>query len=161
MLFRGQLTYYNLNIMKKLSLFILLIAATLTSCGSDDDSPGTTEANLIGKWQWTAASENGVAETLDQCDLQDTIEFQTGGTAVSIFFNSTNTNGQITCGDAQTENITWSLSGDQLSLTYTEGTISETDTATITISGTTLTVEYRDEETPGEITVYIETYTKV
>ncbi|GAA4273796.1 lipocalin family protein [Aquimarina gracilis] len=148
--------------MKKLSVFILLIAATFTSCSSDDDAPGISEANLIGTWQWTAAAENGTPETLDECDLQDTYEFRTDGTLVSIFYNSTVTNGQTICNGPNTDEFKWSLSGETLTFTFDGGTVTETETATITtLNGDTLMIEYRDEETPGEITVYTETYRKL
>ncbi len=149
-----------LTIMKKLSLFVLFIAATFTSCSSDDDSTsGISEANLIGTWQWSAAEEDGVAETLDQCDLQDTYEFTTAGKVISNFSSSsTDGSGVVTCVNPGSEEFGWSLSGDQL--TFAFGT--ETETATIlTLNSTTLKVEFRDEETPGEITVYTETYTRL
>ncbi len=149
--------------MKKLSVFILLIAATYISCNSDDDSPGAiTEDNLIGKWQLTAANENETPQTLDECDIQDVYEFKTGGDFVNTFFNSivTIANGQttITCEDPITEEFSWSLSGDQLTFSY-----DDTSTETLTIillNNTTLTTKYTEEES-GTVYVYTETYTKL
>ena len=148
--------------MKKLSLFILFICTmAAVSCGSDDDGTEVSGTGLIGTWQWVSASENGVAETLDECDLQETIEFREGGIVVSRFFNSVSTNNQITCDGPETEEFGWSLAGDQLTLSFTAGTITETETATITtLNETTLIVEYRDEDN-GQMLVYIETYRRV
>ncbi len=151
--------------MKKLSLFVLLIAAILASCSSDDDAPsGISEANLIGEWKFTAASENGTPETLDECDLQDVYEFKAGGSLVNTFYNSNVTiaDGQTTiiCEGPNTDEFSWSLSGDQLTFTYGDA-VTEIETLTIVLlNSTTLTTEYTEEEN-GEVYVYTETYTKL
>ena len=148
--------------MKKLNLFILFICTmAAVSCGSDDDGTEVSGTGLIGTWQWVSASENGVAETLDECDLQDTIEFRTDGTVINRFFTSISTNNQITCDGPDTDEFGWSLSGDQLTLSATAGGVTESETATVTtLNETTLTIEYRDEDN-GEVLVYIETYRRI
>lgn len=152
--------------MRKLSVFILVLAATFTSCSSDDDAPAISEGNLIGKWQWTASEENGEAVTLDECDKMDTIEFQKDGVINSnTFFTNTTVNGNqtiVTCEEDFSGSGKWSLSGDVLTSTFgnQSGTVK-----IIELTSTTIKLEDVDEFTndEGNIVkeVYIDTYTKI
>ncbi len=62
--------------MKKLSLFILLVATIFISCSKDDDASTKTNKELIiGKWQLTSSTINGEVEALNECELKYTLEF--------------------------------------------------------------------------------------
>lgn len=151
--------------MKKLTLLLLCIVATLTSCSSDDDAaPAITEAKLIGKWQWTASTENGEAVELDECDLKDTFEFKSNGDLINTYYPSTATtiNGQttVTCSDeALSDNYKWSLSGDQLTTIFNAADVEE-NSKIIELTDTTLKIEYSGEEA-GEKFVDVDTYKKI
>ncbi|MFL1894198.1 lipocalin family protein [Aquimarina sp. 2-A2] len=156
--------------MKKISVFILLIAATFASCSKDDDGGSEiSEANLIGKWQWTASTENGEVYQLDECDLKDFFQLKSGGELSGISYGklTTTTNGQttFTC-EEYPYSSKWSLSGDTLSVTYTDGNVSETETSTIkelTDSKLVIEYSYEDSDGNGNVKTYVdvETYKKI
>lgn len=139
--------------MKKPILFILLIAAIFTSCSSDDDSfniLNITKANIVGKWQWTASTENGKAVTLNKCDLMDTVEYKNDDTASYI---SHSLNGD-TCSEFLFTS-SWSLSNSTIS--YETGDEPET---VVELTSEILKVQFI--ETDGDKkTTYVDTYKKV
>lgn len=154
--------------MKKLSIFILLIAVTFTSCSSDDDSANTliNTANLLGKWRYTASTENGKETTLDECDKMDTIEFQVDDviTSTTFFTNTVVNNGQTTttCEQDSSESGEWSLSNSNLTIKFGN------ESSTIKILELTSTIvkfeeidEYTDQEGNTVKDIYVDTYKKV
>lgn len=145
--------------MKKLFLLILFISTILASCTSDDDNNSITEANLIGKWQYTGSTENGVADQPDECDLMDTIEFSADhkGKNNTFYTNTTTTNGQTTttCEIDGDSLFSWSLAGDQLTKSFGPSEDSETSTI-LEINSSILKIQFSGED-GGE--KYIDTYT--
>ena len=62
----------------KITFLTIITAFMAFTCSSDDDSSisQTTNAELIiGTWKLTSTSSNGVADTLTECDLLDTLTF--------------------------------------------------------------------------------------
>ncbi|AXT61345.1 hypothetical protein D1816_13640 [Aquimarina sp. AD10] len=151
--------------MKKLSLFILLIAATFTSCSDDDESPATgieiTEANLIGNWKITAETENGNAVTLDNCDLFLTTQLFVNdqGENRATFIEGVEMEG--ICTPTTSDGYTWSLvSGNILKTETIDNIIAPDLEKIIELTASTLKLEYTETEGSEEI-VIIETYTKL
>lgn len=146
--------------MKKISVCILLIAAIFTSCSKDDDGGSDiSEANLVGKWQWTASIENGKTDELDECDLKETNEYKANGELVNTYFyGGTNQNGEVDCSNSGTTTYKWSLSGDQLTEIY-EGNDSDISTI-IELTGTTLKIQYKYEEAGINYTS-VDTFTRL
>ncbi len=138
-----------MNNLKKLML-ITFISLTSFACSSDDDSgdPDSTsqnQANIIGTWRFTSSTTNGVADTIDDCELMDTALF-TSSQVTFTYFEGVN------CADSESETFNYSINGNTLSATI-EG---ETFTSEIiTLNSTTLTIQDVD----GNDT-YTETYTK-
>jgi hypothetical protein len=60
--------------MKKFIILFLAITATVftTSCSDDDE---VAPASIQGNWKLTAESEGGVALSLDDCELEQTVSF--------------------------------------------------------------------------------------
>ncbi len=123
--------------MKKLGIFILLIAVTLTSCGSDDDAAPqqgaiTNESLITGTWELTARKELGVDKTLDNCEKTSTIQFDANKTYTEKTFvdisNECVSDGEFVG--------TWSISAETLTLTYNDFGTPTTDTPTFSILST-------------------------
>ena len=66
--------------MKKLILLLSVFALTFTSCSNDDDSPPPVNTSIVGTWKFFKSFENGVEETLELCDLEQTLMFSENGT---------------------------------------------------------------------------------
>ncbi len=150
--------------MKKLSLFVLLIAAMFTSCGSDDDSPvgaEITEANLIGNWKLTSETENGTEITLDACDLLYTIQLFVNdqGENRAKFIEGVETTGGA-CEPSTSVDYVWSLtSGNMLNTETVEGSVDQDSEKIIELTTSTLKLEYTENEGNEEF-IIVETYTK-
>ncbi|GAA4882584.1 hypothetical protein GCM10023311_00830 [Flaviramulus aquimarinus] len=140
--------------MKNLKLTLLTIITTcLTfSCSSDDDSSSSENFAelIIGTWKWTATSENGVADTLTECELQNTITF-----ASTTYTGVEHDNGNAPCTSYNFDG-TYTIVGNTLTL----GDDLEEDTEEIeTLNSTTLVFEY-EETFNNETTIYRDTYTR-
>lgn len=68
-------------------LSVLLIASLSFSCSSDSEGDETGGDPIIGKWKQMSATENGVALTLDSCDLQEEAEFKNDGVFLSLDYD--------------------------------------------------------------------------
>lgn len=118
---------------KKLQAGIILTLAVLlvlmyTGCGSDDKKSG-----LVGKWDYNSAEGSTPFDDF-------VVIFNGDGTGRAIMNEGSE--------DEDITNFTWSVSGDQLTITTDLG---GTQTTTYTISGNTLTLNW------GE---YTEQYTR-
>ena len=156
--------------MKKLSLFILLIATIFISCSKDDDASDTveiTEANLIGKWQLTRIEEDGKEIRLDDCDKKDISQFsiRENGNKLAIFVENGESNG--VCKPYTSTDYTWELSGNKFSTFILENTNRNYEDfyTIIELSKTILKLEsketYKDDQGNEKTSVYIETFTYV
>lgn len=71
--------------MKKLHILIgLFIGLTILSCSSDDDS-NSNEPTIIGEWILVNQIFNGQNENLSECELQETLTFNSNGTLISYY----------------------------------------------------------------------------
>lgn len=71
---------------KKL-LGVLLIASLSFSCSSDDGGEDVSGDPIVGKWIQVSATENGVEQTLNSCDLQEEAEFKSNGIFLSLDYD--------------------------------------------------------------------------
>ena len=148
------------------NLLVLFFAAALTfSCSSDDNGDGSSnEDSIVGTWELSQLSIINEATAPDelllakdildvfmalQCELI-TLTFNADGTlttrsaAGDIDINNTGGGALIPCPDTfETETVSWSLEGDQLTITDSSGL---EDTTTIQLNGDTLTVAGEDFE---------------
>lgn len=132
----------------KLTLLVMVTTCLTFSCKSDDDggSSGNLADLILGTWKWTAASENGVEDTLTECDLMDTVTFTS--TAYSGIEHDP---GTAPCTEYDF-NGTYSISGNTI---IWDGDSEDTDEIE-TLNSTTLVLKYVGENN----TVYRDTYTK-
>lgn len=136
----------------KLKFFQVLIVALLcigiTACDNEgESSPQDDPSALVGVWNVAAAvtanctdaSENGSFALI--CTATDclSVEFKSDGTFVGT---------ELEDGVTFTENGTYSVSGDQL--TITQGGMAEV--ATFSIDGNTLTLSGNEPETGCDVT---------
>jgi len=135
--------------MKKLFLLFTVISLVLTSCSSEDSS---SQDPLIGTWTWYQSFDNGVEETLDDCDKMDTIVINSNGTLNESYFY--NNNG--TCESDGTDSATWQNLGNNVyRIVYDAGTADEEIIElTIIFDGNTFSIEEVDGEYTYKV-VYI------
>ncbi|WP_108867555.1 lipocalin family protein [Aquimarina aquimarini] len=157
--------------MKKLNLFILLIATIFISCSKDDDqTPETieiTEKNLIGKWQLTKIEEDGKQITLNPCDKKDISQFsiKEDGSKLAIFIGNSEINGE--CTPHQSTDYTWELSNNKFSTFILTGDRRNAEDlyTIIELTKTVLKTEsretYKDDQGNEKTSVYIETFTYI
>ncbi len=138
--------------MKKLSLFILIIATVFASCGSDDDAtqPETGEVNdetlIVGKWEVTSIVIDGEALEADDCELNSTLEIKADKTYEE------QTYGGFSGGPCSPDPLisgTWELSGK----TFTQKGDTSFSSTILELSATTLKYEFEDEDTLSDGTV--------
>lgn len=114
----------------------------------DTDS---NEANIVGTWQYTSATENGNNVPFEECDDQDFYIFSSNGSVVNNYSYGDN------CEIDDTDTFMYSISGNILTYIY-EG---ETETAEIvTLNSSTMRLKYSFEELGVEYN-YVDTYTKL
>lgn len=156
--------------MKKLSLFILLVATIFISCSKDDDASDTveiTETNLIGKWQLTKIEEDGKEIKLDTCEDKDISQFSIAedGNKLAIFIENVENNG--VCKSYTSTDYTWELSGNKFSTSILGNANRNYEDfyTIIELSKTILKLEsketYKDDQGNEKTSVYIETFTYV
>lgn len=136
--------------MKKLNLFFtLLLTITLFSCGSDDStSPRSEETSgLLGIWELSAKKQNGVNSMLDICEQTSNFEFKSDQSYAEETFVLISDQ----CVSDGAFAGTWSVSGDILTLTFTENEQVTINTPKYSITGDQLTLTFPEVE---------ETYTK-
>lgn len=101
--------------MKKMHLFYgFLIGLILFSSCSSDDNSGDSSASIIGKWKLTAESYGGVAQDLTDCEMEQTMEFFTNGTAKNYYVDNSPCNfSTITIDYSKLDNqLTFSVDGE-------------------------------------------------
>lgn len=84
----------KLNLMKKLKIALLIISSITIffSCSNNDDSTTPTEQpNLVNKWNIDKWIYNSVNQTLNTCEKQGYIQFNSNGTFVrkAYYLNGT------------------------------------------------------------------------
>ncbi len=152
--------------MKKLNLFVLLIAAfSIISCGDDDGGSGAaleiTEENLVGTWQWTSSTIDGEAYELDDCQKQDTSTYSITSTGENIAVFTEHYLEDGDCISSESNEYTWSLTDTVLSEIFG---LADSRLYTITeLTDTTLKLRSDDfymENGETKTEVYIDTYTR-
>ncbi|GEQ87092.1 hypothetical protein ULMS_26000 [Patiriisocius marinistellae] len=138
-------------------LFYFLLASTLvfTSCNKDDDGDtndtSSNEASIIGTWKLASITDNGVPEVLDSCDLEDFYTYSSNGSGVNNYNYGDN------CEISDTDNFTYTINGNMLTLNFGDG---DSETAEITtLNESTLAYSYSFTE-EGTTYLSVETYTK-
>lgn len=141
--------------MKKL-LLLCVIALTVISCPSDDDSSPAGENPIVGTWKFFKAFENGVEETLDLCETEETLIYSANGDFSAELYDDFNTTG--TCELEETVTGTWSNTGNLYSITA-EG---ETNAEEVTFEGNTFFIEFTETSSDTDPTpvTYKEVYIK-
>jgi|GEM_PF-1951048 len=148
----------NIQLLKKSVLLLLIPIFILASCKKDDDSDGKNK-ELIGKWTITSSeseitingtdiveffmtelelsqSDAEMYAALFDYDMSGTIEFKSDGTYETIT-------------DGDTDNGTWELNGDILTLD--KGTGDEVDADVITLTSSQLVFEISETDSSGDI----------
>ena len=129
--------------MKSLKLLLLgIFATTFMACPSDDDTPPPTPNTIVGTWKFFKSFENGVEDTLDLCDTEETLIFGLDGEFSGLYYDDLNG----TCLLEDTITGTWTRVGSIYSIT-TEG---ETESEEFIFEDSnTFSVEYTETDAPG------------
>lgn len=129
---------------KALTLCFLLI--TIASCSSDDNSEtDENQASIIGTWKFTSSSTNGISDSIDTCDLLNTLVISNGQMSATEYWGTD-------CTETDIYSTGYTISG--MSISVTEGGESYT-LEILTLNEATLSIKEVDE---GD--VYIDTYTR-
>lgn len=124
-----------------MTLLMVLCVTTFTACSDDDenDKPMIEEANLIGKWQSTWEKihkvENGKeVVTSDEAYTNELWEFKADGTCIESYVDG-----------GHTETSHWSLKGNKLTISYSDG---YSDVLTVNeLTATKLVLAFEDWDT--------------
>jgi len=102
--------------MKKMILFLSVFALVFTSCSSDNDDDAPIDP-LVGTWKYYKFFENGVEQTVSDCESEETFVFNSDGTFEYSYFE------EDTDGNCELEEFissTWSNDGDGFYTQYIE-----------------------------------------
>jgi hypothetical protein len=125
---------------------VLLLSLTFVSCGDDDDDDAVDyKTAIVGKWKWThdvEYTDGKVERDRDVSNKNEFVEYKSDGTVI------------WTVGE-DTEQGTWSISGDKLTEVY-DG---DSEVSIISISGNTLTMTSEETE-DGHTYKDVATFTK-
>lgn len=141
------------QIKKLTKMFLILTIGLLVACSSDDSS-NSFETDIIGTWELTSLTANGL-ELLQNDECSSTITF-TASTIISTeYYDNGDGNGCVI--DGISDPGTYSISGDMLT-----GTVDgETMTFKILeLNNTTLKLEASITE-DGETFILIQTFSKL
>ncbi len=130
--------------MKKLALITLALALTFTACSDSSGEPETNDgSDLIGKWRldyFTPYTEDGETISIEECDKESIYEYTSNGEykyeyVLNLENSECSVDGQRTTnytvvgntitnvdGDVTTI-VTYTISNDELTITYEDGTI--------------------------------------
>ncbi|MFT5245043.1 MAG: hypothetical protein ACI8QQ_002991 [Psychroserpens sp.] len=131
-------------------IIVAFISILTFACNSDDDSTdgtiGDNQAKIIGAWRYASGTTNGVADTLDDCELMDTVTFTSSQVTFTYFEG-------VDCADTGSETISYTISDNTITITFDgESYTSEI----ITLNNTTLTLKDTEDDE-----VYTDTYIKI
>ena len=130
--------------MKKSILVTLLVSAFIfTSCSKDDNNnePEKQESALIGTWMLKSLSFNGEDEELNDCDLKSNIIFALDG---SIVDNDFVMSFEECINDGFSG--TYTISQENITFEFVDGTEEVKDIYTFSISDHTLTLSDKDDD---------------
>lgn len=132
----------NTSLMRKLLIFLSIIALFFTSCSDDDDASSNISASqLQKKWYYVSYTFNGFTMPYDHMDCdRDYIELLSGGIAKDTYV--------VECTEPITYDTatgTWSLNGNSITVTFNEPEL-YVITGTITnITDTTLQISAQED----------------
>ena len=130
--------------MKKLILLLSVFTLVLTSCSNDDDT-ATSQDQIVGTWKYFKYLENGVEQTLDPCDTDETYIYDANGGVTVMYYDL---DGNNDCVLSDTFTGTWVNAGNGA---YTLSANGFTETENITFEGNTHYYEYvYDNGTPND-----------
>ncbi|MDH3322268.1 MAG: lipocalin family protein [Flavobacteriaceae bacterium] len=133
--------------MKKILLFLLIIASavSISSCSDDDDSPDND--SIVGQWHLSQILLNGIPLPLElaPCELQGVLEFKSNGTFTIETFEE-NELGECVLDEIETG--TWVNKGDNVYAITIDG---ETEEATVTFEGNTFYLTETEDGTTIKI----------
>ncbi|MGS2727933.1 lipocalin family protein [Psychroserpens sp. BH13MA-6] len=130
--------------MKKLNLLLgLLIGLTILSCSSDNNDSNSNEPTIIGEWVLVNQIYDGQNENLSDCELQETLTFNSNGTLISYYTDND------PC-EFFTDNQQYELNGSELKIIF--GQNSDFRYNVLDLTATELSIEnfYRNGETLEE-----------
>lgn len=150
-------------------MIAILLSILTISCSSDDDSgdsgtdnqstfiaptsiEGNIEEDLLAIWQVVSITEDGKAEELDQCDLQETVSF----TEANMYFTQETSNNQEPC-ELQQFNGRHTIRGNFVDITIGGDSFTK-EVIGLNATGLVLRENYREN---GRTFVFVETYKKV
>ena len=144
----------KMKITKKMILTVLIaVSALLTSCSKDDDN---NDPNIVGEWKLVSrVSENfknnvstGSRETEITTEKNfETYTFKSDKTFTDYYAETYADSNGTGVTETFTENGTYLIDGNMLSLTYVGDT--EADKRIFTVTNTQLTIVYKEEYTSG------------
>jgi hypothetical protein len=139
----------NTKIMKTIKLFLLLMLFSflLFSCSKSNsdssDSSDSTATKVIGTWKMSSSNYNGMPQSLDACELMETLVI------TSTQLSSTEFSG-VGCGQIETIGpVKYTLNGNIVAFTFN----SVSYVYKIIVTETTLTII--DDVDPMNINQYI------
>ncbi|MDG4716190.1 lipocalin family protein [Winogradskyella marincola] len=127
--------------MKKLNLLLgILIGLAILSCSSNDNDSSPNEPTILGEWILVNQIYDGQNENLSDCELQETLTFNSNGTLISYYTDNE------PC-EFFTETQQYELNGTELKILF--GQNSDFRFNILTLTATELSIEnfYRDGET--------------
>jgi len=126
--------------MKKFLIACLTVLA-LTGCGNDDDRTATPAPSspIVGSWKLITSTNNGIPDTLNDCEMKSTITFRDEQKTFTIadyaYLQSvctsnsfdgtwvkTATDAYTITTQAGTQDLIITVTGNILSLTFNDGT---------------------------------------
>jgi len=138
--------------MKHLFLFLMASTLVFTSCNKDDDNDSASnEEKIVGTWQFTSESLNGVEVPVEDCELLDFYTFNEDNTGLNTYND---------CDDTNIENIdifTYDVTGDRIEFSYEGNDIESYEISTL--NGSTLSIKQSFEEQGVTLDVIV-TFTK-
>jgi len=114
--------------MKNIKYFFVMVFAVMlsVSCNSDDDNSSDLSTHaLVGTW--------GVTEIVEGMEIKARITFNANNSGTSML---------TFAGETQTENFSWSTSGNKLTMSIS----GESEVVTYSINGNKLTITDQDNE---------------
>ena len=148
--------------MKKINTLLILFSFILISC-SDDDSSGSNNEDIIGKWEITelqavatfegpdgTEEEQVISSTTENCDPAPTWEFMSNGNFEATEFDVDLTDSSCDVGDV-TSDATWEEIGNN-TVKINEESTNETITLDVNYTGNNK-AEVNFEQTEGEAVI--------
>lgn len=123
--------YFFLTVM-----LLALVSVGVTSCGDDKDEPKSSD--VVGTWQLKGIDEDGAS-------FESLLQFTKNGKWNSVEIYTDEVGVQV-----EVENGTYTVSGNKMTVTYTEDGLSVSESFTFEVKGDKLMLTY--DEYPVAVT---------